>query len=104
MSTPHRVVFDCVVFAQALLSTTGPAAECIKRAREKRFELFVSSQILQEIRELPLKMSVKHQITSEKANQLADEIKLLGIMIDDVPPIYTHPTDPDDSTYINLAL
>src|SRR5438552_5695591 len=76
MTTPHRVVFDCVVFAQALISNTGPAAECLKRAREKRIEFFVNSQILQEIRELPLKISAKHKITFEKAEQLADEMKL----------------------------
>jgi predicted nucleic acid-binding protein len=35
---------------------------------------------------------------------LADEISAIATIVDSAPPIYTHPTDPDDSAYVNLAL
>jgi putative PIN family toxin of toxin-antitoxin system len=103
-ASAHRVVFDCVVFAQALISTNGPAAECIERVRRKRVILFASASILNEIRELPYKISPRHGVTIEQAEQLATEISRIATIVEDAPPIYTHPIDPDDSIYINLAV
>jgi len=103
-ASAHRAVFDCVVFAQALISTNGPAAECIERVRRKRVVLFASASILREIRELPYKISPRHGVTVEQAEQLANEVTRIATIVEDAPPIYTHPIDPDDSIYINLAV
>ena len=100
----HRAVFDCVVFAQALISTNGPAAECIERVRRKQVALFASTSILTEIRELPYKISPHHGVTVDQAEQLAREVTRIATIVDDAPTIYTHPVDPDDSMYINLAV
>lgn len=64
-SRPHRAVFDYVVFAQALISPNGPAASCIEHVRRNRVVLFASSYIIQEIRELPLKIPRRYGITIE---------------------------------------
>src|SRR3954469_9927433 len=105
MSKPsHRAVFDCVVFAQALISTSGPAAECIQQVWQNRVQLFASSAILQEIRELPLKIPARHGVTIKLAERLADKVRAHAIIVDDAPRVYTHPIDPDDSMYVDLAV
>jgi predicted nucleic acid-binding protein len=50
---PQKVVFDCPVFAQALINAKGPGAACVTHARDGHLTLFVSDYVLQEIRELP---------------------------------------------------
>ena len=47
-----RVVFDCNVFAQALLNPRGMAAQCLDLPRHGDVELFASEYVLQEVRDL----------------------------------------------------
>ena len=46
---PRHVVYDCVVFAQALISPDGPAGECVNLAREGKVRLFVSEYLVTEM-------------------------------------------------------
>lgn len=50
---PARVVFDCVIFTQALINPHGPAGECVKAAESGDYLLHLSPFVLQEVRELP---------------------------------------------------
>jgi len=105
MSQPlHHVVYDCVVFAQALISPDGPSGECVNRAREGKVRLFVSAYVVQEIRELDGKIPAKYGVTSAQVNDLADEVSLFAILVSAVPSVYRHPHDPDDSHYVDLAV
>ncbi|MBV8610380.1 MAG: PIN domain-containing protein, partial [Singulisphaera sp.] len=47
-----RVVFDCMVLLQAAARVTGPAAACLRAVREGRLELFLSPEILSEVRDV----------------------------------------------------
>jgi putative PIN family toxin of toxin-antitoxin system len=105
MSTaPQRVVFDCVVFAQALISDSGPAAQCVALARSGTIRLVLSDIVITEIRELPSKLPARLLVTSERVEAFLNEVAPLAEMIDDVPELYRHPVDADDSHYVNLAL
>ena len=99
----HPTVFDCVVFGQSLINPRGPAAECIEQAKRGRIRLFISDFILTEILELPTKIRSKI-VTFEQAERLVNELKSFAVLVNDFPVVYTHPIDPDDSAYINLAL
>jgi predicted nucleic acid-binding protein len=99
----HRVVYDCVVYGQALINPRGPAAQCIEEAARKRVRLYISDFVVNEIRALPLKIRSRI-ITFEQTDGLADKLMQFAILVKDVPPVYTHPVDADDSGYINLAL
>ena len=100
----HRVVFDCNVFAQALLNPQGPAARCLELVRNGQIELFVSNFVLEEISELHLKLPDRAGITAEDTEDLAQIVRSYAKLLDPVPIIYIHPIDPDDSAYVNLAI
>jgi len=101
----RRVVFDCNVFAQALITPAGHAADCINLVRAKRVTLFWSSYVLAEIRRIPDKATPrKLGITIEKAEALITLLAPFATTMDEPPAIYEHPTDPKDSHYVNLAL
>lgn len=66
--------------------------------------LFVAPFILAEIREIHLKLPAKYGVTGEQTDELARAVAVFGTLITDVPEVYQHPYDPDDSAYVNLAL
>lgn len=101
---PARTVFDCVIFAQALINPKGPAGACLKAAESGDCLLHISPFVLQEIRELPTKLDERHGVTPDRVETLIDQAREYAILITDIPEIYVHPADPKDSAYVNLAL
>jgi putative PIN family toxin of toxin-antitoxin system len=102
--TPAGAVFDCVVFAQALINPRGPAAEYIERARDGQVRLFASQYLFAEIRELPSKLPARYGVTTQQVEDLIAELVTFAKVVDVVPDVYVHPIDPDDSHYVNLAV
>jgi putative PIN family toxin of toxin-antitoxin system len=101
---PEKVVFDCNVFAQALINIRGPAGTCLSIAQSGGLILYVSEYVLQEIRELPSKIKPKLGITPERVERLIQDVAKYAITVNNVPSVYKHPIDPDDSHYIDLAV
>ena len=101
---PQRVVFDCPIYAQALINPRGPAAACLLLAQSGRILLFISDYVVQEIRELPAKLKPKLGVTPERVEGLVLDLAKYAQPIDHVPELYVSPFDVDDSHYINLAL
>ena len=101
---PPKVVFDCNIFVQALINLNGPAGRCLQEAREGYFTLIASPYVLAEVREIYLKTPAKYGITSEQTDELARAIASWATIVTDVPSIYRHAYDPDDSHYVDLAL
>jgi putative PIN family toxin of toxin-antitoxin system len=105
MTGPIRhVVFDCVVFAQALINPDGPSGICVEHAMKGHIRLFVSDYVVEEIRQLDGKLPAKYGVTSQQINDLADQVILFGTFVMDVPSVYVHTIDPDDSHYVDLAV
>jgi hypothetical protein len=65
----ERVVFDCVVYAQAIINPDGPAGKCLELAREGSLSLCTSDYLLGEIRELPGKLSPRLKVTATKVEE-----------------------------------
>ena len=106
MSEGPAVVFDCNVFLQALASPQGPAGRCVQLAFEGKAKLFVSPQVLDEIREVasnPILLP-KLRIRPDRLNVLIENLPKAGVLIPIVPQLWTYPRDPDDALYVNLAV
>jgi putative PIN family toxin of toxin-antitoxin system len=106
MPQAARVVFDCNVLLQALASPHGPSGQCLAAVIAGRLTLVVSPAILQEFTEVALRPRVaqKLAITPPMVQQALVTLRATALLLNDVPPIYTVPDDPDDSVYINTAL
>lgn len=103
-ATLPKVVFDCNIFVQALINLNGPAGRCVEKAKNREVLLFVSPYVLAEVREIHLKTPPKYGITAEQTEELAASLSSFATLVTDVPEVYRHPHDPDDSAYVNLAL
>jgi putative PIN family toxin of toxin-antitoxin system len=101
---PPRVVFDCVIFAQALINDSGPAGQCLEHARSGNIWLVLSEYVITEIRELPSKLATRLLVTTDRVEAFLREVVALAELIGDVPEVFQHPVDADDSHYVNLAL
>jgi putative PIN family toxin of toxin-antitoxin system len=100
----EKVVFDCNIFASALINIRGPAGQCLEIVQKGYLTLFVSDYLLQEIRELPSKIPLKYGVTAERVEQFIEDLSKYARAITNVPSVYVHPLDPDDSHYVDLAV
>jgi putative PIN family toxin of toxin-antitoxin system len=103
-SPPLPVVFDCNVFAQALINPRGPAGACVSAAQAHRVRVFVSNHLLRELRELPRKLPLRLSVTDNRVEALIVDIATYAEFVDPVPSIFVYPRDPDDAHYVDLAL
>jgi putative PIN family toxin of toxin-antitoxin system len=102
--TGPTVVFDCVVFAQAVINDAGPAAACLQLARARVIRLTWSDYVLAEIRELPAKLPARMFVTNDRIEAFIQDVSTFATLVNNVGSAYRHPIDPDDSHYINLAI
>ncbi len=101
---PANAVFDCPIYAQALINPRGPAAACLAHAQSGRIALFISDYVIGEIRELPGKLKPRLGVTPDRVERLIQDLAKYARPVDNVPEVYRHPHDADDSHYVNLAL
>jgi putative PIN family toxin of toxin-antitoxin system len=100
-----KAVFDCNIFAQALLNPAGPAGACVQAAFDGRVALIISDYVIEEIRAIPDKpVPARIGVTRAKAEDLIQLLLLRADYISHVPALFVHPIDEDDSAYVNLAL
>ncbi len=102
-----RAVYDAVVFVQAMISGTGPSAECVKRALNGQISLFVSDAILDEVREVPLRLDLTKRyrhLTAARVGAFVRQIEGASIHIPRPPRAFELPRDPQDEPYTDLAI
>jgi putative PIN family toxin of toxin-antitoxin system len=101
------VVFDCVVYLQAVAGPSGPAARLLGLLEAGRFTLYVSDHVLAEVREVLERPRVRAKnpaVTDETTRELLDRLARIATKVADVPSLFSLPRDPDDEPYVNLAL
>src|SRR5258707_11533348 len=96
---PVRCVFDCNVFLQALGNAQGPAGRCVEIALEGGLQLFISESVLDEIKDVATRpeIAAKFRIPPERVDRLIVNLQRVATLIANVPSVYLHPLDPDDS-------
>jgi putative PIN family toxin of toxin-antitoxin system len=102
----RRVVYDCNILFQALISKKGPAHRRKEIVEEGRAVLFVSDYVFEEVRDISSRPALRAKFALEESQVeafLAD-VARLAVHVTQVPDSYRHPSDPKDSHYVNLAL
>lgn len=107
MSVGVRVVFDCVVFLQAVARASGPAGRCLDLLKESAFQLVICDAILRGIRNVLGRPKVRARnpaITDAAVDELLAYIHKVSHHVADPPYHFPMPRDPKDEVYLNLAI
>jgi uncharacterized protein len=102
-----RVVFDCMIFLQALISPKSVAFKLFEYLEVNRFTLFISREILAEVKNVLNRDYIRNsnpQITDEAVETFLEEVLQKAVLIKTVPPKFKYSRDPKDEKYINLAI
>ncbi len=102
-----KVVFDCGVFLQGLISKSGPAVACLELVEQEKIKLITSEDTLAEIKDVLSRSRLRERnpdLTDEKVKNLIEMLLEKGEFIKNVPQRFTYSRDPNDEPYINLAI
>jgi putative PIN family toxin of toxin-antitoxin system len=100
-----QAVFDCNIFAQAIITPLGNAGRCVERVLDGRVGLYWSSYVLAEIRSIPEKPTPKRLgVTADQVESLIARLIPVAHLLENPPSVYQHPIDPKDSHYVDLAI
>jgi len=103
---PLCVVFDCMVFVQAVANRNSVAARALKLMETDEIKVFVSKQILTEIRDVLTRSKLRQAlpgITDTTVEALFIQLERKSYFAADVPKAFEYPRDPKDEPYIDLA-
>lgn len=101
-----RAVFDCMMFLQGAARREGPAAACLLLAELGPVELYVSQEIMAEVRDV-LARPRWHKfpaLTDRTVEQFLAAVEKLAVIVAEVPRLFHFDRDPKDEPYINLAI
>ena len=87
------------------MNPAGPAGACVQAAFDGQMTLFIADFVISEIRDLPHKPTpARVGVTPGKVENLLQLLLVKAEYVSDIPAVFVHPIDKDDSDYVNLAL
>lgn len=102
-----RAVFDCMVFLQAAARRDSAAGTCLLLVELGAVELFLSGEILTEIRDVLTRARVRQKfpvLTDDLVDGFLSALEKRSVGVQEVPHVFTYPRDPKDEPYLNLAI
>ena len=104
--TSSNVVFDSVVFLQALARRNGPAAACWKLVEERRYLHFISEETMLELADVFNRPALAKKLgfRKETASDFLLLIRGCSIFIPCIPSVFPYARDPKDERFVDLAL
>ena len=102
-----RVVFDCMIYLQATASESSPAAALLRMVDDSTISLFVSNEILDEVRDVLSRPKVSQKnprVTAERVDALLTRLAEKGTLLESIPKHFSYERDLKDEKYINLAV
>jgi putative PIN family toxin of toxin-antitoxin system len=100
-------VFDCMIFLQAATNDQGPAFACLEFVEANEVTLYLSPEILAEIRRILNREDVRKKfphLTQERADLFIQKVATLAVLVSEVPVSGIPIRDPNDLPYVNLAI
>lgn len=101
------VVFDCMVYLQAVTSLKSPSRACFALAESGLVQLQTSEMILNEIYEVltrPATFAHFPQLTTDAVEAFITWVRSFAKVATVVPKQVSYTRDPDDEPYLNLAI
>ena len=102
-----NAVFDCNVYFQAIVSARGASYACVERVKAGDVTLFVTTYMLDEIRELPAHRQIAARfpdLTSQRVEDFIADLLRFATFVPDPPATFRYDRDPDDAHYVDVAL
>lgn len=100
-------VYDCNIIWQSFFFGNGVSAKCKKLVDDNVITLFLSAEVLEEMREVmsrPEFLSRFETITETMIEKYLEQLAKKSVFIRSVPEKFTFSRDSDDEPYINLAI
>lgn len=100
------MIFDCNVLVQAISSSAGPSANCLRLVESNQIEVFLIRACLREFRDVMNCPSVRKQIldlTDEDINVFIDRLLFRGTLVRKVPHVFDYPRAVQDEPHVDLA-
>lgn len=102
-----RIVFDCMIFLQAVLNEKSIAYKLFEYLENNYFSLFVSREILAEVMDVlsrPALRAKYSQVTDESTDKFLKQVLIKAVFIKNVPQNFRYSRDPKDEKYLDLAI
>jgi uncharacterized protein len=102
-----RVVFDCMVFLQALISDKSIAFQLFEYLEQNAFTLYVSYETLEEVRDVlshPYIILKNPNFTDDFVKKFLNRVIEKSILLNKMSSHFSYLRDPKDEKYINLAV
>jgi putative PIN family toxin of toxin-antitoxin system len=102
-----RAVFDCMIYFQAAARKEGPSAACLQLVRDGQLELYISSPIVSEVKDVLARPKLRQKfsdLTPENVAVFLQDVENKTILLAEVPPVFHLERDPKDDKYVNLAV
>ncbi len=103
-----RVVFDCMIYLQAVVRETSRAAACLRLAENHQVNLFISRKIIFEVQNVLSRNEIRSRfktITDQRAAEFLDRVRRAASLVKTIPQHFDYQErDVKDEPYINLAI
>ena len=107
MNLETRVVFDCMIFLQAIVSDLGSSFACFERVRSGEAKLLVSPEILFEVRDVLKRPKLRNKwpiLDSPHPEDFLRAVEGLAEVFTNPAKAFPLPRDPDDEIYLDVAI
>lgn len=102
-----KVVLDCMVFLQVLISDKSIAFKLFEYLEEGIFTLFISAETLEEVRDVlsrPYIILKNPNFTDDFVEKFLNRVIEKSVLLNKIPSHFSYSRDPKDEKYINLAV
>ena len=102
-----RVVFDCNIYLQAAVRSTGPAFACLELAEAQDIAALTSAEILSEVSSVLSRPNIRRKFTVLTDDYIAafmERLMQIVEMVPEVSNVFSFLRDPKDEPYLNLAI
>ena len=102
-----RAVFDCNVFLQAVSREKSVAAKCLRLVEKGFVRLYLSEEILAEVEDVLNRPEIRRHfqtLTDEIVEAFLVRLRNNAELVRFIPNKFSYSRDPDDESYINLAV